>query len=198
MIFQDLLAAHVLDAGDPYFGTNELRYAWVALSDWTYTLTLPRDYWMDEAVAAAMAVGAGVGREGHTGDPPSRSAGSDGDEDLRLSYFSFEKIEEGGQSREEREGDDEDGGGSTSSAAAAAAASVVGLLTFEGIDTFATVRVNGHEIGRYKKKSPGVNIDWKVAPAVRLVGRTCFVFMFSVPGHLQQYVALCCGYSQQL
>ncbi|CAM9505574.1 unnamed protein product, partial [Hapterophycus canaliculatus] len=37
----DLLEAGVLDAGDPFFGTNELTYAWVALEDWTYILTLP-------------------------------------------------------------------------------------------------------------------------------------------------------------
>lgn len=40
--------AGVLDGGDPYFRFNELRYSWVALSDWTYTLALPRQYWLDD------------------------------------------------------------------------------------------------------------------------------------------------------
>ncbi|CAN0503445.1 unnamed protein product, partial [Ectocarpus sp. 12 AP-2014] len=41
----DLLAAGVLHQGDPYFGTNELAYSWVALTNWTYVLTLPRKCW---------------------------------------------------------------------------------------------------------------------------------------------------------
>ncbi|CAM9951840.1 unnamed protein product, partial [Scytosiphon promiscuus] len=113
----DLLEAGVLDAGDPYFGTNELTYSWVALEDWTYVLTLPRESWGGNIVRG--------------------NAGGGGEKD------GSGRVEDGFH-----------GAGSfaaaaaTEEAAAAAAAAAVGLLTFEGIDTFATVRVNGREVGR--------------------------------------------------
>lgn len=93
---QDLLAAGVLDSGDPYFGDNELTYSWVARADWIYTLSLPRAYWMEDDLEAAVGGGGGRGRRGN-------------------------------------------------------ASELVGLLTFEGVDTFASVRLNGREIGRYRE-----------------------------------------------
>ncbi|CEM35958.1 unnamed protein product [Vitrella brassicaformis CCMP3155] len=36
-VYEDLLACGVLKDGHPYYRFNELRYRWVALSNWTYT-----------------------------------------------------------------------------------------------------------------------------------------------------------------
>lgn len=90
----------------------------MALEDWTYVLTLPRARWGDDAAEAYSGAGGGGGRRGDGGGSGSY-------------------VEDG-----RRRADSLDGGG------AAAAAAVVGLLTFEGIDTFGTVRVNGRELGR--------------------------------------------------
>lgn len=42
------MSSEVLNKGDPFSGFNELRYAWVALSDWSYCLTLPSEYWLPD------------------------------------------------------------------------------------------------------------------------------------------------------
>lgn len=65
-----MLAAGVLDTGDPYFDLNELRYRWVALSDWVYTLTLPRKSWIQGLgyeTSRGQGLGVGARRGGGIG-----------------------------------------------------------------------------------------------------------------------------------
>lgn len=110
----------MLNQGDPYFGTNELAYSWVALEDWTYVLTLPRECWGVDPPRD----GGGGGGGGCVDNGGDGGGSEDGDCGGRIRRAS---AHEGGE----------------------ASAAAVGLLTFEGIDTFATIRVNGQEIGRY-------------------------------------------------
>ncbi|CAM9824466.1 unnamed protein product, partial [Ectocarpus fasciculatus] len=125
----DLLAAGVLDEGDPYFGTNELAYSWVALTEWTYVLTLPRECW---GVDASRDSEGGAAKENSGGCVDSGGGGGGGGGG----------IGGGGCVGRGRRASTHEGGEASASLAAA-----VGLLTFEGIDTFATIRVNGREVG---------------------------------------------------
>ncbi|CAN0015658.1 unnamed protein product, partial [Ectocarpus sp. 8 AP-2014] len=102
---------------------------WVALTDWTYVLTLPRECW---GVDPPRDGGGGGGGRGGCVDSAGGGGGSeDGDCGGRESRAS---AHEGGE------------------ASASLTAAAVGLLTFEGIDTFATIRVNGREIGRWSNQ----------------------------------------------
>lgn len=113
----------MLDAGDPFFGTNELTYSWVALENWTYVLTLPRERWQGNNDL--------VNPRCHDGHGGRRGVGGGGGDSV-------------GDGDGAHASDSGVAGGSSDPCQAA----VVGLLTFEGIDTFAHIRVNGREVGR--------------------------------------------------